>query len=80
MEKPKFINGKIIYDEIGQYLWIVEKDGNHKKLADLRGWGGIQQLCRNPITKTINIEKAEKMQDDIGRWVAEAINEKIARS
>ncbi len=73
---PKFINGKITYDDFGQYLWIVEEDGNHQKLADLRGFGGIQQLFRSE-DGSIDIDAAEKEQDNIGRWIADAINEKI---
>lgn len=73
-----FLKGKFKYDNIGQYIWLVEPNGNHQKIADLRGWGAIQNLFKLSGGK-IDIEKAEKFQDDLGKWVTEALQEKLER-
>lgn len=46
MEVTDFIGVKATYNEYGQYIWAVDKDGGHQKLADLRGWGAIQNLFK----------------------------------
>ena len=47
------------YDEYGQN--ILDQDNN--LVLNLRGWGHIQY-----------VEEPEKTQDDIGRFICEAIN------
>ena len=69
---------KAIYDNYGQFIWGIEKDGGHQKLADLRGWGAIQNLFINK-DKTIDLDAAESFQYEVGRWIVEAINEKLER-
>ena len=78
MKVTDFIGLKATYDEYGQYIWAVDKDGGHPKLADLRGWGAIQNLFK---TKggLIDEEKAASFQDELGRWLVDAINEKLER-
>lgn len=73
-----FIGVKAIYDEDGQYIWGVTKDGKIQKIADLRGWGAIQNFFK---TKggLIDEEKASSFQDELGRWIVDAINEKLER-
>lgn len=71
-----FINGKIIYDKEGQDLWIKNKGGGIQRLADLRGWGAIQNLFKMK-NGLIDLEAATKFQDEIGEWIATALNEKI---
>lgn len=51
------------YDSNGTYIW----DANDKMIADVRGWGWMQKL-KNP----------EQIQDDIGEFIAQAVNEKLA--
>lgn len=76
MKIPKFINGVIKYDNYGQYLWIIEPNGNHKKIADIRGFGEIQNMHKNKNGE-IDIDSAIKDQDILGYWLAESLNEKI---
>lgn len=78
MKVTDFIGVKSTYDEHGQYIWGVDKEGGHQKLADLRGWGAIQNLFK---TKggLINEEKAASFQNELGRWLVDAINEKLER-
>ena len=78
MKVTEFIGVKVTYDDHGQYIWGVDKDGGHQKIADLRGWGSIQNLFK---TKggLIDEEKAASFQDELGRWIVDAINEKMER-
>ena len=76
MEIEKFIGEKAEYDDDGQYIWGVDKEGNHQKLADLRGWGAIQNLFKK-YGGEIDLEKAEQFQKELGEWIADAINNKL---
>lgn len=78
MKISDFFGVKVVYDDMGQFIWGVEKNGNHQKIADLRGWGAIQNLFKRK-DHSINIEKAEKFQQDLGAWIVDAINEKLQR-
>lgn len=78
MEKitiEKFIN-EAKYDRMGQKIWGVDKKGGHQMIVDVRGWGAIQNLF---IDKTGKVDEvsAGKFQDDMGQFIADAINEKI---
>lgn len=44
-------------------------------LLDVRAWGAIQNL---PEFKN-NAQKAANFQDELGEWIAKAINEKLRR-
>lgn len=73
MKITDFINGKVEYDKNGsQYFWIIDPKQGHTMLGELRGWGAIQKLFNNP-------DLASEYQDQIGQFIAEAINEKIER-
>lgn len=81
-----FIGDRVYYDEYGGgYIWGVKgnaediqmiaqtdgpEDGDH--VLSIRGWGAIQHLFKDP-------KDAEKFQDHLGIWIAEAINEKLER-
>lgn len=71
-----FINGKVTYDNEGQYFWINSGHDGMQMLGELRGWGAIQHLF--PLNEQ-GQKDAGKFQDEIGEFVAEAINEKIQR-
>lgn len=77
MEVTKLIRGKVKYDKFGgQYFWITEPNGGSQMLAEMRGWGRIQNMF--PMTEQ-GQKDAAKYQDEIGDFIAEAINEKIER-
>ncbi len=78
MEKKitDFIDAAVIYDPDGQYIWINNQKKGLQKLADIRGWGAIQNIF--PKTDTGTTE-AYAFQDKIGQWIALAINEKLER-
>jgi hypothetical protein len=61
----------VYYDEYGQYLWSKQSsDGGSQLIGEVRGWGAIQNL---------NIKDPDKFQDEVGKFIAEAINEKVQR-
>lgn len=76
-----FINGTVTYDPHGsQYFWINEPQGGVQMLAEMRGYGCLQNMAIKTGAKGEEIMNvANAMQDKIGNWVAEAINEKLAR-
>lgn len=64
----------VYYDEYGQYLWSKQSsDGGSQMIAEIRGWGAIQNSF--PYQ-----EQATKFQDEVGKFIADAINEKIDKS
>lgn len=70
-----FIGEKATYDSEGQKIW--GNKGKHvQMIADLRGWGAIQNLFKDK-GGSIDMEKAENFQDKLGHWIADAINEKL---
>ena len=58
------IKHPVAYSDLGTYI----NDAEGKMIAGVRGWGWIQKL-----------PDPENLQDDIGKFIAEAINEKIER-
>lgn len=61
------------YDNLGTCIWNREKDGGNQMIADIRGWGAIQNEFKTN-------EEAEKFQDEVGKFIVQAIREKIART
>lgn len=73
-----FIGDKVKFDDFGgTYLWGVTKD-NEQMIAEIRGYGAIQNLFKDNFDN-VDVEKANQFQDDIGRFIAQAITEKIKR-
>lgn len=69
-----FLGEKVTFDKFGgQYLWAknIKNDGS-QMLAQLRGWGAIQNLFEDQSV-------AAKFQDELGEWIADAINEKLQK-
>lgn len=73
-----FIGVKAQYDEDGAFIWGVDKDGGFQKIIDLRGFGAIQNLFKNK-SGIVDYDKSVKFQDDLGKWIELAINEKLER-
>ena len=61
------------YDNLGTCIWNRQKDGGNQMIADIRGWGAIQNEFKTN-------EEAEKFQDGVGEFIVQAIREKIART
>ena len=77
------------YDEYGGgYIWGNKPNGNQmiaqinnlpdktyevvNEVLSIRGWGAIQQMFPN-------IESAGEFQDELGKFIAEAINDKLKK-
>jgi hypothetical protein len=79
MKITDFINGHVSYDEHGgTQIWINGNDGSIQMLAQVRGFGAIQNMFKRK-DGTIDMEQAMAYQDMLGKWIAEAINEKLVR-
>lgn len=79
MKVTDFINGEVTYDKFGgQYFWINDPKGGSQMLAEMRGWGAIQNMFKGK-GGAIDMDKAGEFQDAIGDFVAQAINEKVER-
>ena len=79
MKIKDLINGKVTYDKFGgQYFWINDPKGGSQMLAEMRGWGHIQNMFKDK-KGNIDMDAAGKYQDEVGDWIAEAINEKLER-
>ena len=61
----------VFYDEDGQYLWANHSDGN-QLIGEVRGWGALQSEFKSE-------DKASAFQDQVGKFIADAINEKVQR-
>jgi hypothetical protein len=61
----------VYYDEYGTQIWNKEEDGS-QLVAEVRGWG---RLLNEFETK----EEAEQFQDEVGKFIVDAIKEKIMR-
>lgn len=75
MSVKDFIGDAAVYDENGQYIWAKQKDG-FQMICEIRGWGAIQNLFKDE-EGFIEEDKAEDFQDELGRWIADAINKKL---
>jgi len=75
-ELKDFIGERASFDEGGAgYIWGHKNDGI-QMIAEVRGWGAIQNLFKNP-GGSIDFHAAEKLQDELGHFIAEAITEKL---
>lgn len=65
--------GKANYTgDLGTYIWGNNIHGKTELIAMIEGYREIQELCTT-------VSEANEFQDEMGRFIAEAINEKIER-
>lgn len=65
--------GKANYTgDLGTYIWGNNIYGKTELIAIIEGYREIQELCTT-------VSEANEFQDEMGRFIAEAINEKIER-
>jgi len=76
----EYIGGSVVYDNTGTLIWGRKGDEevNLQRVLDIRGWGAIQNLFKDD-DGGIHFTRAASFQDKLGNWIAEAINEKLAR-
>lgn len=72
MDIKKYFEGEVKFDSLGGYFF----DEKSNMIAQIRGWGRIQYLFKNE-DGSVDFQKAEKFQDEIGEWIADAINQKL---
>lgn len=76
----EFIGIKSELDEFGgTYIYGIHPNNQLQLIAEVRGYGAIQNLFKDRHGK-VNFKKADKFQDQLGKWIAEAITEKLERS
>ena len=59
-------------DDLGTYIWANRPDGTRELIAVVNGYN-------TETEKNEGKEVAELFQDELGKFIAEAINEKIER-
>ena len=63
----------VYYDAWGQRLWSKQdEDGGSQMIGEIRGWGALQHEFETEAESAI-------FQDKVGKFIADAINEKIQR-
>ena len=72
MDIKKYFEGKVKFDSLGGCFF----DEKSNMIAQIRGWGRIQYLFKNE-DGSVDFQKAGKFQDEIGEWIADAINQKL---
>ena len=72
MEKLTIQNwlSDLSYDNHGQQIFNKDANGNIQLVVDIRGWGRLQNEFKT-------VSEAADFQDEVGRFVTEAIREKI---
>jgi hypothetical protein len=71
-----FIGTEVTYDRDGQYLWGEQPNDGLQMIGEIRGYGAIQNLFKKP-DGSVDFENAGKFQDELGEWIADAINQKL---
>jgi hypothetical protein len=57
---------------VGNKIWNKVSNGGSEMVADIRGWGAIQYLFKTN-------EEAKQFQNEVCKFIVEAIREKIVR-
>jgi len=76
MTIKEWFKSGVQYDNEDTQIWAVDKQKDADYLhhvADVRGWGEMQNLFK------LDMNKAAEFQDSVGKFIAEAINEKLER-
>ena len=69
-----FIGSKAEFDKGGSgFIFGVNEKGGMQMIGEVRGWGAIQNMFD---TET----EAEEFQDELGKWIADAINQKLNKT
>ena len=76
----KFIGIKATYDENAPIIWGLNESNGLQHILDVRGWGAIQNMfIKNGRLSDENHKRAMDFQDELGKWIVEAINEKLEK-
>lgn len=73
----KFIGEKAIVDPGGAgYIWGVDEKDGCQMIAEVRGWGAIQNLFIDKSGK-VDEQKAADFQDRLSAFIVESINKNL---
>lgn len=78
MTVKEFIGDRVIYDKEAQMIFGC-KGKQLQLILDVRGWGAIQNIFSDKKGK-IDFDAAYKFQDEMGKFIANCINEKLNQS
>ena len=72
MTVKEFMKGKVVYNKDTQMFSINKPNNFNPTILQLRGWGFVRNISED-------CHEASEFQDEIGEYIAQAINEKIER-
>ena len=73
MTIQEWFKSGVQYDSNGGQIWAINDAEYLHHVADVRGWGELQNLFK------LDMDKAAEFQDKVGKFIAEAINDKLER-
>ena len=73
MTIQEWFKSGVQYDSNGGQIWAINDAEYLHHVADVRGWGELIYLFK------LDIDKASEFYDEIGKFIAEAINDKLER-
>jgi hypothetical protein len=74
-----FIGTSVRFDDFGGgYFWGKQPNGDEQMIGEIRGYGAIQNLFLDK-KGGCDFDNADRFQDDLGKFIAQAITEKIER-
>jgi hypothetical protein len=76
MKVIDFIGDRVVFYEHGNFIWSIDKDGGHQRLLDLKFRNVVLDLFKTNQGE-IDEEAAMNFQDKLGKWITDAINEKL---
>jgi hypothetical protein len=71
-----FIGTHVIYDTESCTIFGVNGEEEWQPIVDLRGFGAIQNMLKNK-DGSVALEKAYAFHNELGEWIADAINQKL---
>lgn len=71
----KFIGNRVWFDNCG-YIWGESDKNGSQMIGEVRGWGAIQHLFKHK-DGSIDEASAEAFQDELGAWIADAVDTKL---
>lgn len=79
MDIKEFIGNKVEFDSFGgDYFWGNQKDGGQQMIAEIRGFGAMQNLFKDENGK-VDFQRVDEFRTGLGNWIADAINQKLER-
>tara|TARA_R110001632_G_scaffold229910_1_gene366785 strand:- start:474 stop:722 length:249 start_codon:yes stop_codon:yes gene_type:complete len=79
MDIKKYIGTKVAFDDFGgDYFWGEQADGGQQMIAEIRGFGAMQNLFKYK-DGSVDFNRVEEFRTGVGNWIADAINQKLER-